>query len=244
MLARVCRRAARAAGLDELIVATSVDAEDDAVAAECGRLGVPCFRGSQADVLDRFYRAAQAPGRGRGPHHGRLPAGRSALIDEVVAAMLRVEKVSGTILRQGPTTVPVVPGASQKWFLAPFPFDYASNVLRRTYPRGLDVEIMTAAALERAWREAAAPYERAHVTPYLYGHPERFRLLGVTGPADHSHLRWTVDCAEDLAFVRAVYAALDRDDDFSWQDVLRLVTQRPELAELNRHVAQKQLVEG
>ncbi len=102
---------------------------------------------------------------------------------------------------------------------------------------------MTAAALARACREATEPYQRTHVTPCIYEHPERFRLLPVTGPENLACWRWTVDWPEDLEFTRAVYARMADRDTFSWHDVRRLLTREPALAELNRHVRQKQLVE-
>ena len=121
--------------------------------------------------------------------------------------------------------------------------DYASNALLRTYPRGLDTEVMTTLALERAWRQATRPYQRAHVTPYIYEHADEFKLLSVTGEADYSDHRWTLDAHEDLAFVRAVYARMEGQD-FGWRDVLRLLEREPGLVELNRSVAQKVLDEG
>ena len=103
---------------------------------------------------------------------------------------------------------------------------------------------MTLAALESAHREATEPYQRIHVTPYIYQHPESFRLFAVTGPHDYGDQRWTVDLPEDLQFVRAVYRRLAGNEAFSWQDVQRLLVCEPGLAGLNRHVRQKQLVEG
>ncbi len=117
--------------------------------------------------------------------------------------------------------------------------DYASNVLPRTYPRGLDTEVFTSAALERAWREAREPYEREHVTPYLYEHPEIFRLASLSGDVDYSHYRWTLDTREDLDLLRAIYSRFDDRDDFRWQDVIALMEREPELAELNSQVLQK-----
>jgi spore coat polysaccharide biosynthesis protein SpsF len=104
--------------------------------------------------------------------------------------------------------------------------------------------VMTAAALARACREALQPHQRSHVTPYIYEHPESFRLLAVTGREDHSRYRWTVDVREDLDFVRAVYRRLGGAGAFSWHDVRRLLARQPALAELNAHVRQRQLVEG
>jgi spore coat polysaccharide biosynthesis protein SpsF len=127
-------------------------------------------------------------------------------------------------------------------FLAEAP-DYASNVIERTYPLGLDTEVMTLSALTRAWQEAREAYERVHVTPYIYENPELFRLLHVKAQADYSHHRWTVDMPEDLALVRAVYDCLGNDESISWEDVVALLEKDPSLAEINRHVRQKALLE-
>ena len=78
---------------------------------------------------------------------------------------------------------------------------------------------MTLATLEQTWREADQPYQRAHVTPYIYQNPQRFRLLSVKAEADYSYLRWTVDTAPDLAFVQAVFARFGDDGTFSWRAV-------------------------
>ena len=215
MLARVCRRASRASLVHETIVATSTNCQDDPVATECRRLGLECFRGNEEDVLDRFYQAARA-------RQAELVVRVTAdcplidpeLIDDVVTAACLHEP------------------------------DYASNIIERTYPRGLDAEAATAAALERAWREAPEAYHRVHVMPYFYLNPARFRLVSVTGQADFSHYRWTVDSPDDLALVRAIYRRLDCGDAFSWRDVIGLIHREPELAEMNRHVRQKQVVEG
>jgi len=122
--------------------------------------------------------------------------------------------------------------------------DYASNTLTRAYPRGLDTEVVSAAALARAWREAREPYQRTHVTPYVYQHPELFRLVEVTAAEDKSENRWTVDTPEDLQFVREVYGRLDTLGNFTRHDVYRLLDAEPSLAGINANIGQKQLEEG
>jgi spore coat polysaccharide biosynthesis protein SpsF len=212
MLARVVERLRRARAIDELLIATTDRPADDAIVAECRRLSVPVSRGDQNDVLDRYYRAAQ-----------------------LVKADVIVRITSDCPL--------IDPGITDKTvsaFLEALP-DYASNTLARTYPRGLDTEVMSLAALARAWQQARKPYEREHVTPYLYEHPSEFKLLSVTGDADHSTHRWTVDTTEDLEFVRAVYARFTANPEFLWRDVLDLLDREPELVELNRSVMQKPL---
>jgi spore coat polysaccharide biosynthesis protein SpsF (cytidylyltransferase family) len=215
MLARVVRRVERAASVDRVVVATTDQASDDPIAAECARLGVAAFRGQATDVLDRFYRAAREY---RADAFARItadcPLADPALIDECVTAFAAA-------------------GA-----------DHASNAYQRRYPRGLDVEVVRTTALERAWREARLPYERAHVTPFIYARREQFQLLPVTGNEGHSHLRWTVDTADDLRLARAIYRRLGPDDRFGWRDVLELIQREPRLAALNRAVRQKELVEG
>lgn len=214
MLARVVRRAQRSSLIDRLIVATTDKEADDSIASECKILGVSVFRGSEDDVLDRYYQAAKAFSA---EAVVRITSDCPLIDPDVIDRVVRV-------------------------FLDNRP-DYASNTIENTYPRGLDVEVFTFSALEKAWRNASRDFERVHVTPYIYLHPELFRKLSVTGEKNLSFYRWTVDTAEDLALVRAVYEKMGEDDDFSWRDVLDLFEREPCLAELNRHIRQKSLEE-
>lgn len=220
MLERVVRRARRARRLDAVVVATTVEPADRPIVETCDRLGIPCFRGSEDDVLDRYHAAARAHGARRVVRiTSDCPLIDPGVIDRVVAAL-------------------ETPGAGDE------PIDYAANILERTYPRGLDVEAMTFEALDRAWREAREPFERTHVTPYFYRHPELFRLASVRHTTDLHHHRWTVDTADDLALARAIYQRLGGDDRAGWLEILERIEAEPELAELNRHVRQKALEEG
>jgi spore coat polysaccharide biosynthesis protein SpsF len=205
----------RARLIDELLVATTDRAADNAIVAECQRCSVAVFRGDQDDVLDRYYGAAQAA----------------------------EAKIVVRITSDCPLIDPDITDKTIATFLEARP-DYASNVLLRTYPRGLDIEVMTLDALARAWKEARKPYEREHVTPYIYGHPAEFKLLSVTGDADHSAHRWTVDTPEDLEFVRAVFARFKHNTRFLWRDVLDLLDREPGLMDLNRFIMQKAFHEG
>jgi spore coat polysaccharide biosynthesis protein SpsF len=120
--------------------------------------------------------------------------------------------------------------------------DYSSNVLeRRTYPRGLDAEAFTFAALERAWREARTPYEREHVTPYIYRHPEFFALKGVYNDADLSHHRWTVDTQEDFTLISAILEGLyPVHPGFSFADAARFMAGYSKLFDVNSMIKQKE----
>lgn len=202
MLARQIERLKRARSLDDVIVATSERADDDEIARLCERLGVGCFRGSLDDVLDRFHGAA----KGRDAAHvvrltGDCPLASPRVIDALVAHHLATHA------------------------------DYTSTALEPTFPDGLDAEIMTSEALTHAWREARLPSEREHVTPFLYKHPERFRIEKLKHSTDLSELRWTVDEPSDFDFVTRVYEALyPTDPAFEFEDILRLLERHPELS--------------
>jgi len=205
MLARQIERVRRARSLARLVVATGDQADDDPIAALCARLGVDCFRGSRDDVLDRFCKAAE---RYPSDHVVRLtgdcPLADPAAIDAAVA----FHRAGG--------------------------FDYSSNTLHPTFPDGLDVEVVRSAALAAAGHEARDPFEREHVTPFLYRRPERYRLGDFRRTPDLSALRWTVDHPEDFQLISQVYAALyPAKPDFALDDVLALFEKRPELARIN-----------
>jgi len=213
-LGRVVRRLRRSEMVEEVVIATTFSPNDQAIVLEARRLGIPVFIGDERDVLDRYYQAARA-----------FPT------DLVVR-----------ITSDCPLIDPHVTDLTIRAFLSERP-DYASNALERTFPRGLDTEVMTASALGRAWRQARQPYEREHVTPFIYEHPEIFKVLPVTNQDDYSSHRWTLDTPEDLEFIRTVYSRFDNRDDFSWRDVLDLLAREPALVYLNRHVEQKVLHE-
>ena len=119
--------------------------------------------------------------------------------------------------------------------------DYASNSFApHTYPRGLDTEVISFAALKRAWQEDKNPAWREHVTPYIYRHPDKFKLCAVRNDKDYSYLRWTVDTAQDLELVRKIYEHFGNDR-FSWQEVIALLQKHPEWLEINKDVVQKEV---
>jgi spore coat polysaccharide biosynthesis protein SpsF len=214
LLERMVERVNRSVRVDEALVATTTDPSDDAIVDFCAARKTPSFRGDLMDVLDRYYQAALS-------HQaeivvrltGDCPFIDPVLVDETIEALLRA-------------------GA-----------DFACNRLpppmTRTYPIGLDVEVCTFKALETAWKNASEKHEREHVMPYLYEVPGRFKVVKIDYPSDYGKLRWTVDTAQDLEFVRAVYTALDNRNDFSWLDVLQLVQAHPEIAEINANVQHK-----
>lgn len=212
VLARVVKRLSRASLVNEVMVASTGSVADGAIVRECERLDIRCFRGSENDVLDRYYQAARACG---------------------AEAIVRITS-------DCPLIDPELVDDTIRVFLEEHA-DYGSNVLPRTYPRGLDTEVFTAAALERAWRDARQPHQREHVTPYFHEHPELFRLVSTHGQTDCSAYRWTLDTVEDLQLLRAIYSRLGNRDNFQWREALAVVEREPELAELNAHVMQKSI---
>ena len=212
MLSRVVNRTKQAKLLNQVVVATSDRSIDNAVAKEVNRLGVSAFRGSENDVLDRYYKAAQMFNADVIVRiTSDCPLIDPTVIDKVVKAFLNSD------------------------------MDYASNGLVRTYPRGLDVEAFTISALTKTWRQASKPYERIHVTPYIYENPSIFKLLSISTPQNYSNYRWTVDTPEDLEFVRRIYERLEEKISFSWLDVLAICEKEPTLTAINSHVEQKRL---
>jgi len=210
VLSLVMRRAARARTLDAVVVATTTLPDDDAVVALAKREGWPVVRGSETDLLDRYLAAARA-------HDAKVVVRITSdcpLIDPDV--------IDGTVDAFRAADV-----------------DYASNTLEPpTYPRGLDVEVVSRSALERADREDTEPAWREHATPFVYRHPELFRLLRVPADDDHSDLRWTLDTPEDYRLISRIYEALGHDD-FGWREALAVVEANPSWAALNDGVVQK-----
>ncbi|MBS0334356.1 MAG: glycosyltransferase family protein [Proteobacteria bacterium] len=181
MIGRQVERLRRSQRIDKLIVATSTDPSDDPLAAYLESLELTVFRGALGDVLDRYAQAARLFPRAAAVVRltADCPLTDPELIDKVIDHHHAV-------------------GA-----------DYTSNTLgSRTYPHGLDAEVVRPEALQEAADLAADPYEREHVTPYIYRRPETYRLAGVARHDSLARLRWTVDLPSDLAFVRDVYAKL------------------------------------
>jgi spore coat polysaccharide biosynthesis protein SpsF len=211
MLVRVVNRTMRAKMLDEVVVATTIESRDDEIANLCELKCWICSRGREFDVLDRYCESAQA-------QHANVVV---------------------RITSDCPLIDPGIIDLTVRKFMEKGSMDYASNTLPpRTFPRGLDVEVMTFEALERAWGEDTNPIWREHVTPYIYSNPDLFKIIGVKNDNDLSHLRWTVDTPEDLAFVRLVYEHFDHGH-FSWHEVISLLDKKPELIEINKLVLQK-----
>jgi spore coat polysaccharide biosynthesis protein SpsF len=213
LLELLVERLKRARRVDEVVIATTTNDGDDQVESLTQRLGIGCFRGSEHDVLDRVLRAAQATGTDVIVEI----TGDCPLIDfQVIDKLVDVYQAND--------------------------FDYVANILKRTFPRGLDTQVFATSVLEEVARLTDDPVDHEHVSLYIYQHPERFKLHNVESgmPEEFWDLRLTVDTAEDFALVRRVYEELyPVNPAFTVQDVAGLFQRQPELRTINQHIMQK-----
>ena len=214
MLEWVIQRAQGAACINQLAVAMTTDPADDILENYCREHGIEYYRGSPADVLDRF-----------------VQAGRKFHADVIARLTADCPFIDPDLIDQtfGAFTESRV--------------DFAANRLppphKRTFPIGLDVEIVAMPALEKAWREAIELYQREHVMPYIYQHPELYKMCIIDHPLDFGSYRWTVDTPEDLLFIQAVAEKQSCRMDFGWLEVIDLLKQHPELMKINALVKHK-----
>jgi spore coat polysaccharide biosynthesis protein SpsF len=207
ILSFVIRRVALSKGVNRsIVVATTNKAEDDVIATMTQSEGVGLYRGSESDVLDRYYQAAvesQADVVIRVTSD--CPLIDYEVIDRVTAHFLEAKNV-----------------------------DYASNRIAPSYPQGLDAEIFTVDALRQAWRESRLAYDREHVTPYLY-HSGKFRLLNIPYETDISYLNLSVDYEKDYRFLFELYRHLKGEKDrFTLSDILSALMAQPELLKISQ----------
>lgn len=211
VLVRDVTRLRRSKLLDEIIIATTTLTADNLIVSLCKDRGWLYYRGDENDVLDRYYQAARAYNA-----------------DVIVRITSDCPMIDPVIVDQVVTTFINIPD-----------IDYVSNILPpRTFPRGLDTEVMTFDTLERAWTEYKDPKLREHVTPYIYRNPVKFHIHGVVNDKDLSSHRWTLDTPKDLLFIRTVYEHFGNDR-FTWVDVLEYLDEHPEVVRINNEIQQK-----
>ena len=210
MIELLLRRLSKAQQVDQVVVAATVDPKNLPLVEFVRKLGFAVIQGSENDVLDRYYQAANA-------HHpdivvritGDCPLVDPALVDEVI---------EGYKLNDA---------------------DYVSNIDPPTYPDGLDVEVFSFKALEQAWKETNKPSDREHVTPYLR-ESGKFKTRNVPNDEDFSKERWTVDEPADFQVVERVFKHFSPRTDFGWREVIALQKTHPELFADNRHIARNE----
>jgi spore coat polysaccharide biosynthesis protein SpsF len=205
--------------VDEIVVATTVSGIDDVIAKEAEKCGAFSFRGSEHDVLERYYLAAK---QFEADAVIRITSDCPLFDSEVLGEMLKL----------------FIDSRNSKANM-----DYLSNTLFRTYPRGLDTEVFTFRALEISHLNAKSIAQREHVTPYIYQNPDTFNLRNYVNDNDYSMYRWTLDTEEDFQLIQEIYDALYKKSggSFTTNDVLSLMEGQPELFKINAHIEQKKL---
>ena len=208
MLDWVITRASRSEVIDECIVATTTDEADDPIGTWCGEHGVQVYRGSHFDVLDRYYQAA-------------LQTDADVIIRVTADCPLIDAKVIDQLFA----------------FYQKEEADFAANRLpppwHRTYPIGLDTEIVSMAMLKKAWAEAGEKFEREHVMPWFYDQEGRCRVRIMDNALDCGQHRWTVDTPEDYRMMQLLFEKLDDPETAGWEEILDVIRKNPELESIN-----------
>ena len=208
-------RVKQAKSIDQIIIATTIENSEQPIVELCEKIGIDYYRGSEQDVLSRYYEATQ---KYNVDVIIRLTSD-CPIIDPGV-----IDKVVNQYLRNQSSV------------------DYVANTLERTYPRGLDTEVFSFKALTKAYQEAFLSRDREHVTAYFYKNPDLFKLQGVKNEQDYSRYRWTVDTEEDFELIRLIICELYNPDKlFLLEDVIKLLTLYPEWNDINAHIEQKKV---
>lgn len=212
-------RVLKAKTVDELVIATTERDEDNVIVDIAKNCSVGHFRGSEDNVLSRYYFAAKK-------YNAEIviritsdcPLIDPEIIDDMVNEFIKLRSTEN--------------------------LDYLSNKIKMTYPRGLDVEVFSFDALERTFLEATQKFEKEHVTPYIYLNPDKFKIKNYENDTDYSMFRWTLDTEEDFLLIKTIYDHLyDENRMFLFKDILKYVLENPEISKLNDHIRQKELNE-
>lgn len=208
-------RVRRVENIDKIVIATTTEKKDDVIVEEAKRLNVSYFRGSEDDVLSRYYNAAK---------------------ENEADAVVRI--TSDCPLIDSEVSQNIIDFYMENCDK----YDFISNTLERTYPRGLDTEVFSFRALEKAYNDAVRKSDREHVTPYIWGNPRFFSFCQYKNNVDYSELRWTLDTTEDFEFINSVYNYLYHEKKyFNMEDIIDLIEEHPELKHINERVMQKQM---
>ena len=216
VLEHVIQRVKRVKNIDEIVIATTIGKKDDVIVEEALKCGVKVFRGSEEDVLSRYYYAA-----------------KENEADEVVR-----------ITSDCPLIDPeITSGIIDFYFKNKNSFDYVSNTLERTFPRGLDTEVFSFKVLEKAFNEATLQRDREHVTAYIWDNQNMFSLGCYKNDVDYSKYRWTLDTEEDFELIKRIYVYLYplKRDSFNMLSILDLYQKDKELVEINKYINQKEI---
>ena len=209
LLWHVVNRLTYAETIDSIIIATTENTKDDSIEEWCRKEQVHCFRGSEEDVLNRYYCASLA-----------FPS------DVVVR-----------ITADDPFKEPAVVNCVIRK-LTDEGLDLVTNNFPPSFPEGLDCEAFTFSVLELMEKTTHDAFEREHVTQYVYHNPGRFRIGNVLSDEQLSSYRWTIDRIEDYEMVKAVYAAREKDRTgiLLMDEILGILMRHPEIARINADV--------
>lgn len=215
VLAHDIERVKQSKRIDQIVVATTTNQNDDVIVEEATRLGVSTFRGSEDDVLSRYYLAAN---------------------ENNADIVIRITS-------DCPLFDPIVLDDMLLFYLNNN-YDIVSNAgsdpTTRTYPRGLDCEIFSFSDLEKAYKNAEEKYQREHVTPFIYENARN--IYYYKHSVDYSKYRWTLDTEEDWSLISKIYEYLYKGvHDFYLEDIIELINRHPELHEINKNIEQKKL---
>lgn len=205
--------------IDEIVIATTDKEDDDKIVNEAKKLSVKYFRGSENDVLSRFYYAAK---ENNADIVVRVTSDCPCIDFEILDKMLIYFKDK----------------YKEKQI------DYLSNTINRTYPRGYDIEIFTFSALEKSYINAEKEYEREHVTPYIYDKTNNFLKLSFENKDDYSEYRVTLDTIEDFIVIKNIFENLYyKNPYFKLNDVVQYLNNNLHIVDINKHIEQKKLGE-
>ncbi len=217
VLEHVIIRLKQAKLIDEIIVATTTNSSDDPIIEEMNRLNIKTFRGSEENVLSRYYYAAK---ENEADVIIRITSDCPLIDPKVIDEMIN----------------------EYKELIQSDSVDYLSNTIERTYPRGLDAEIMSFKVLEETFLNAKEDFEKEHVTPYIYQNPDKFKRVDFLNDIDYSEHRWTLDTPEDLELITQIYNEIYKGEhNFYLKDIIKLFNEKPELIEINKEIIQKEL---
>ncbi|MDD5595652.1 MAG: glycosyltransferase family protein [Candidatus Omnitrophica bacterium] len=208
ILEYVIARVRQAKHVDQVFVATTTNKNDLGIVNLAKKSGVEVFRGSENDLLDRFFQTARLF---KIKNIVRITADCPLIDPDIIDSVIKLYFKSKV--------------------------DYCSNILKRSFPVGLDVEIFSFNALRTAWERAGLPSEREHVTPYIIKHPDRFKLANISFKKDLSVKRWTLDRKEDFKLIKAILEALyPKNPNFKIPDVIKFLNKHPNLEKINSHI--------
>ncbi len=198
--------------IDKIVIASTTKLIDDAIEEIASKLGLECFRGSENDLLDRYYQCAK-----------KYKAGVIVRVtpDDPFVDYRAIDRAV-QIFKDNEV-------------------DFVTNHFEPTYPEGLDVEVYSIHVLKKSWKEAKLLSEREHVFPYIQNNQDQFKIINFKQEKDYSHLRWTIDYECDYEMTKIIYDYLyDKKPIFLQEDILKLLEKHSEIAGMNSHISRKE----